>query len=148
MTFFSFSPLNVNSLECIKSNEECKIRTKIINTNNNEPVFYPVSIGVNNWGGSCNNINDPYAKLCIPDVVKNINVKVFNFILFTNQTKHIEWNETFKCICRLDASVCDNKQRWNESKCRYEFREELSDIQNCDKVFLVFVIVNLINHVA
>ena len=33
---------------------------------------------------SCNNINDPYAKLRVPDVVKNINVKVFNLISFTN----------------------------------------------------------------
>ena len=91
LTFFSFNPLNVNSLECVlMNNQKCKIRTKIINTNNNEPVFYPFSIKVNKCSGSCNNVNDPYAKLCVPDVVKNINVKVFNLISFTNQTKHIE----------------------------------------------------------
>ena len=31
----------------------------------------------------------------------------------TNETRYIEWHETFKCKCRLDASVCKNKQRWN-----------------------------------
>ena len=36
----------------------------------------------------CNNINDPYAKLCVPDVIKNINVKVFNLISRTNETRH------------------------------------------------------------
>ena len=72
MTFFSFNPSNVNSLECFSNNQECKTRTKIVNTNNNEPVFYPFSIKVNKCNGSCNNINNPYAKLCVPDVVKNI----------------------------------------------------------------------------
>ena len=49
----------------------------------------------------------------VPDVVKNINVKVFNIISRTNETRHTEWHETCKCKCRLDASVCNNKQRWN-----------------------------------
>ena len=81
MTFFSFNPLDVNSLECVSmNNQECKTRTKIININNNEPVLYPFSIKVNKCSGSCNNIYDPYAKLCVPDIVKNINVKVFNLM--------------------------------------------------------------------
>ena len=71
------------------NNQQCKTRTRIIN-NNNEPVFYSFSIKVNKCSGICNNINDPYAKLCVPDVVKNINVKVFNLISWSNQTKHIE----------------------------------------------------------
>ena len=96
------------------NNQECKVRTKIININNNEPVFYPFSIKVNKCSESCNNINDSYA---VPDVVKNRNVQVFNLISFSNQTKHIEWYETCKCKCRLDSSVCNNKQRWNENKC-------------------------------
>ena len=71
MTFFSFNPLNLNSLEFVSiNNSECKIRTKIIDINNNEPTFYPFSISVNKCGGSCNNINDLYAKLRVPNVVK------------------------------------------------------------------------------
>ena len=86
MTFFSFNVLNVNSLECVSmNNQECKIKSDIINTNNNEPVFYPFSIKVNKCIGSCNNINDPYAKLCVPDVVKNINIRVFNLMSWSNQ---------------------------------------------------------------
>ena len=91
------------------NNQERRTRTKIININNNKPVFYPFSIKVNKCSGSCNNINDPYVKLCVPDVVKNINVKVFNLMSWSNQTKHIEWHKTCKCKCRLDASVCNNK---------------------------------------
>ena len=128
MTFFKYNLLNVNSLECVSmNNQECKTRTKIININNNEPVFYPFSIKVNKFSGSCNNINDPYAKLCLPDVDKNINVTVFNLMSFSNQTRHIECHETCKCKCRLDASVRNNKQKWNKGKCRCESRKELSD---------------------
>ena len=71
MTFFNFNPSNVHSLEFVSmNNQECRTRTKIININNNEPVFYPFSIKVNKCNGNCNNINDPYAKLCDPDVVR------------------------------------------------------------------------------
>ena len=71
MTFFSCNVLNVNSLECVSmNNQECKIRPEIINVNTNEPVFYPYSIRINKCKGSCNTINDPYAKLCVPDTTK------------------------------------------------------------------------------
>ena len=72
---------NVNPLECISiKNQECKIRPEIINVNSNEPIFYPYSIKTSKFSGSCNNINNPYAKVCVPDAVKNLNVKVINMI--------------------------------------------------------------------
>ena len=40
--------------------------------------FYPLSIKVNKCGGDCNNINDPKGKLCVPDIVRVMNIKVFN----------------------------------------------------------------------
>ena len=113
-----------NTLKCISlNNQECKIRPEIININSNQPLFYPNSVKINKFSGSCNNINDPYAKSCVPDFSKNMNVKVFNLISRTNETKCIKWHKTCKCKCRLDASVCNNKQRWNEDKCRWEFNE-------------------------
>ena len=50
----------------------------------------------------------------------------------TNETRHIKWNETCKCECRLDGNVCNNKQRWNNDKCRCECKE-LIDKGVCDK---------------
>ena len=86
MSFFS-----ANALECVSVNNcECKIRTIIIYVNNNELVFYPFSIKVNKCSRSCKDINDPYAKLCVPNIVKNINGKVFNLISRNNQTRYIE----------------------------------------------------------
>ena len=74
------------------NNQECKTRPKIIDVNSNEPVFHPYSIKVNKCSGSCNNITDSYAKLCVPDTVKNTNLKVFNLISWSNQRKQIEWH--------------------------------------------------------
>ena len=71
-------------------NQECKVIPKIIDVSNSDkPVFYPYSIKVNKCSGSCNNINDPYTKLCVPDIIRNINVRVFNLMQRINETRHI-----------------------------------------------------------
>ena len=115
------------------NNQECKVRPQIININSDELVFYPFSIKRSKFRGSCN--NDPYSKMCVPDVVKNLNVKVFNLMPRTNEKRHIKWHETCKCKCRLDPNVCNNKQRWNYGKCRCKCKE-LIDKGVRDKGFI------------
>ena len=91
-------------LSCISMNNEAfKVRPEIISVSSNNAVFYPFSIKINKCSGNCNNINDPYAKICVPGVVKDLNVKVFNLMSRTNETRHIKWHETCKCKCRLDS---------------------------------------------
>ena len=88
---------SVNLLSCISmNNQERKVRPQIVNINGDEPVFSPFSIKTSKCSGSCNNVNNPYPKLCVPDVVKNLNVKVFNLMSRTNK-KDIQWHETCKC---------------------------------------------------
>ena len=82
---------SVNLLNCISmNNQECRIRPKIVNINSKGYIFFPSSIKTSKCSGSCNNNNNPYAKLCVPDVIKNLNVKVFNLMPRTNETRHIE----------------------------------------------------------
>ena len=77
MFFGSLS--SVHPLKCVSmNNQECKVRPEIANVNSNEPLFYLFSIKTSKCSGSCNNINDPCAKLCVPNVVKKLNIKVFN----------------------------------------------------------------------
>ena len=116
---------------CLK---KVKIRPEIININSNEPFFYSYSILVNKCRGSCNNINDPYSKLCVPDVIKNIDIKIFTLISRTNEIKHIGLYENCNSKCRLNGSICNNKQRWNNKKCRCECKE-LIDKGICNKGF-------------
>ena len=117
------------------NNQECKVRPQIVNVNGDDPVFFPFSIKTSKCSGSCNSFKNPYAKLSVSDVVKNLNVKVFNLMSRTNETRHIKWHETCKCICRLDKIICNSKQRWNEDKCRCECKE-LIDKGVCNKGFI------------
>ena len=88
--FFGCSLSSVNILECVSiNNQKCKIRPKIVNVNSNESVLFPFSIKTSKCSGSCDNINDQYAELCVLDVIKNLNVKVFNLMSSPNETRHI-----------------------------------------------------------
>ena len=97
-----------------------------------ESVFFLHTIKTSKCSGSYNSINDPYAKICVPDVIKNLNVKVFNLMSRTNETRHIKWHGICNCKWGLDGSVCNNKQRWNDDKCRCECKG-LIDKGVCDK---------------
>ena len=78
-SLFLSSLVRTTSLKCISmKNQECNVRPEIINVNSNELIFYPFSSKTSKCSGSCNNINDPYAKICIPNFIKDLNVKVFN----------------------------------------------------------------------
>ena len=54
-------------------------------------------------------INDPYAKIWVPNIEKKLNVKVFNLMSRSNETKSIKLHETCKCICRLNKIIGNNK---------------------------------------
>ena len=82
----------INSLNYISiNNQECKIRPQIVNVNGGDPVLFPFSIETSKCSGSCNNINNSLAKLCVPDVVKNFNVEVFSLVSGINETRRREW---------------------------------------------------------
>ena len=104
-----------NSLKCILlKNQECKVRNVIID---NDYMTFPYKIGLNRCVGSCNDVNNPYFKVCSPDIVKNISVKVFDLISQQNKLINKTFHESCKCVCLLDEKFCNNKQRWNKNKC-------------------------------
>ena len=91
---------------------------------------------MNKYSGDCNTINDPMAKLCVPDIVRDMNVKVFNLLARINETKKVVWHETCKWVCRLTSAVCNNKQEWNENKCICKCKEDLIGKLVCDKGYV------------
>ena len=133
----------INSLSCISmKNQECKVRPQFFNGNGDEPIFFPYSIKTSKCSSCRNNINNPLAQLCVSDVVKNLNVKVFNLVSRLNETRRIGWHEKCKCKCRFEHSVCNNKQHWKDDKGRCDCKE-------CKELFgiLVIVSVNVTNSV-
>ena len=125
-----FNVLKVNALECLSViNQECNPRPKILDVNERigEALFYPYNVQVNKCSESCNTINNPMAKLCVPKIIKNVNIKLYNFLMRLNETRNILWHES------CNSSVCNNKQIWNSDTCRCDCNEDFAGIISCDK---------------
>ena len=79
-----FSILKVNTLECLSAvNQNCMPSPKILDVNEGvgEALFYPYNVLVNKCSGSCDTLDDPIAKLCVPNIIKRVNMKVYNFLM-------------------------------------------------------------------
>ena len=73
------------------------------------------------------------AKLCIPNVIKRVNMQVYNFLMRLNETRNVLWRESCKCVCKLNSSVCNNKQISNDDTCRCDCNEDFTGAVDCDK---------------
>ena len=80
-------------------------------------MIYPYSIKVRKCNGNCNNMSNPYSKVCVPNIIKNFTLRISDLMTLTNKTTN---NFSCKCVCRLGPIVCNNKQNWNENKCKCE----------------------------
>ena len=83
-------------------------RPKILDANEGvgEGLFYPYYVLVNKCSGSCDTLDNPMTKLCVPNIIKRINIKVYNFLMRLNETHNVLWHESCKCVCKLNSSVC------------------------------------------
>ena len=134
-----FSLIKTKALECVSViNQECMPRPKILDVNEvvDEALFYLYNVLVNKCSGSCNTLDDPMAKMCVPNIIKGINMKVYNFLMRLNETRNVLWHENCKCVCRLNSSVCNNKQIWNSDTCRCDCNEDFASMINCTKGYM------------
>ena len=113
-------------------------RPKILDVNESvgEPLFYPYNVLVNKCSGSCNTIDDPMAKLCVPNIIKRVNMKVYNFLMRFNETRNVLWHESCKCVCRLNSSACNSKQIWNSDTCKCNRNEDFAGIMSSNKGYM------------
>ena len=131
-----FSILKVGALERVSVvNQKCMLRPKILDVNEGvgEALFYPYNVLVNKCSGSCNTFNNPMSKICVPNVIKGVNMQVYNFLMRLNETRNVLWHESCKCVCKLNSSICNNKQIWNSDTCRCDCNEDFAGIINCAK---------------
>ena len=119
LTISLFSTIKTRALDCVSVvNQKCMPRPKMLELNEGvgETLFYPYNVLVNKCSGSCDTINNPIAKLCVPNVIKRVNMQVYNILMRLNETRNVLWHESCKCICKLNSLVCSNKQminNWN-----------------------------------
>ena len=107
-----FNILKVRASECISFvNRKCMPRPKILNVNEGigEVLFYPYNVLVNKCIGSCDTLDNPMSKICVPKIIKNVNMKVYNFLMKLNETRNVLWHESCKCVCKLNSSACNSK---------------------------------------
>ena len=83
-------------------NEECKVRKVIVD---NDYTTFPYKIKFDKCVGSCNDIKNPYFKICLPDSVENISVKVFDLLSQRNKLRDISFHKSCKCSSLLDKKV-------------------------------------------
>ena len=107
-------------------------RPKILDINEGvgKALFYPYNVQVNKY---LNTLDNPIEKLCVPNVIKGLNMKVYNFLTMLNQTRNVLRHESCKCVCKLNSSVCNNKQIWNSKTCRDDCKEDFAGMTNCSK---------------
>ena len=106
-------------------NQECKVKKVLVG---NDYMTFPYKVKVDKSIGSCNDIDNPYFKICLPDSVKNISVKSFDLISQKTVFKNISFHKSCKCGCLLDEKVCNNLQKWNKDK----WGCECLKIEDCD----------------
>ena len=87
-----FGIIKTKALEYVSVvNQKCMARPKILDVNEGvgEALFYPYNVLVNKCSGSCDAINNPMAKLCVPGIVKRVNMQVYNFLMRLNETRDV-----------------------------------------------------------
>ena len=134
LTISLFSIIKTKALECVSLiNQKCMPRPKIFDVNEGvgEALFYPYNVQVNKCSGSCNTLNNPIEKLCVPNVIKGLNMK--DVLTMLNETRNVLWHESCKYVCKLNSSVCNNKQIWNSNTCRCDCNEDFAGMINCAK---------------
>ena len=135
-----FSVSKVNTLECLSLiNQKCMPRPKILNVNEGigKALFHRYNALVNKYSGSCDTLDNPMSKMCVPKIIKNVNIKVYNFLMRLNETRNVLWHESCKCVCILNSSVCNSKQIWNSDTCRCDCNEDFAGIINCTKGYML-----------
>ena len=134
-----FNILKVEALECVSVvNQKCMTRPKILNVNEGigEALFYPPNVLENRCSGSCDTLDNPMSKICVPKIIKNVNIKVYNFLMRLNETRNVLCHESCKCVCKLNSTVCNSKQIWNSNTCRCDCNEDFAGIINCTKGYM------------
>ena len=124
-----FGIIKTKASECVSVvNQKSMPRPKILAVNEGvgEALFYLYNVQVNKCSGSCNTLNNSIEKLCVPIVIKGLNMKVYNFLTMLNETRNVLWHESCKCVCKLNSSVCNNKQIWNSNTCRCDCNEDFT----------------------
>ena len=107
-------------IKCVSlNNPPCQVTPTLVKINSKEPPSYRFTVSIIKCGGGCNTIDDLYVWVCVSEKVKNMNVKLFNFVsrvcdIFKTRfckTRLLVQDKSNECKCGLNESVCNSKKK-------------------------------------
>ena len=133
------------------------VRPTLIGLNTDKLYYYPFIISLDRCDECCNNdVKDSFRRICVPIVIEDINLKVFNIIKGINKLKILwknisfecrckfgdrKWiskqkrnNDMYQCECKTRISVCEEDYAWNPSTspCEYDKKWEIVEyLKDC-----------------
>lgn len=74
--------------KCVSlDNQSWRTRPTHTDVNPHELDYYPFLGSTGKFDGSCNNTEDPFCRISIPDKTENSNLKLFNMVKIINESK-------------------------------------------------------------
>ena len=102
------------TLKCVSlNNPPCQAKPTLVDITSYDILFYPFTGSLHKCSGSCNTIDDSYARVRVPNKLKNMNAKVFHLMLGVYSKGFLVQHELCQCKCSLNESVCKSKQKRN-----------------------------------
>ena len=72
--------------------------------------------------GSSNTLNDLSNNVCVSNKTEDLNLSPFNVVTEVNEPKILTKHISCKCKYKFDGRKCNSNQKWNNNKCRCEYR--------------------------
>ena len=121
IAIFSFSrSLPQNFVSFVYLTEQWLTTSTLIDLNPVELNYYPFMFSLDKCNGICNDVDDLYSKIYVVSGQKAVNVKVFNMITRINEFKTLVKHISCDCKCKVDITICNSNQKWNNDKCQCE----------------------------
>ena len=94
-------------IKCVSmNNQPCLVRPTLIDLNPDKHHYYPFIVSMSRCDGSCNTLEDPFGRICIPNKIKNLNLEVLNIIKGINESRTLAKHISCECRCEFDGRKC------------------------------------------
>ena len=116
------------------------VRPVLIYLNPNEFLYYLFIISLDRCDGIGNTVEDSFGRMCVPNKVEDVNLKVFNMIKGISESKSLLKHISYKSRCELDDGKCNSKQKWTNDKCQCEYKKNIGYVKKIMPGILVYVL--------
>ena len=97
--------------------------------------YYPFAPNLGTCVESCIILNDLSNKTCVANEKKYLNLSISNMITGINESKIWTKHISSECKCKLDGRKFNSNQKWNNDKCRCEWRNP-KEQHMCEKHYI------------